>query len=75
MANFENNIASKNGHRIKTPFSKLMILHGVILLEKNFIRNTAHNLFILSLVFLKSLIVSVAFFLGHHVQVANVFET
>ena len=34
---------------------------------KNFIRNNAHNFFILSLVFLKLLIVGVAFFLGHPV--------
>ena len=35
--------------------------------KKNFIRNNARNFFILSLVFLKLLIVSVAFFLGHPV--------
>ena len=36
--------------------------------EKNFIRNNAHNFFILSLVFFNVLllIVSVAFFLGHY---------
>ena len=33
--------------------------------EKNFICNNAHNFFILSFVFFKLLIVSVAFFLGH----------
>ena len=35
--------------------------------EKNFIRNNTHNFSILSLVFLKLLIVSVPFFLGHPV--------
>ena len=35
--------------------------------KKNFMRNNGHSLFILSLVFLKSLIGSVAFFLGHPV--------
>ena len=56
----------KNGHRIQTPSSKLMILVSSCW-KKNFIRNNGHSLFILSLVFLKSLIVSVAFFLGHPV--------
>ena len=36
--------------------------------EKNFICNNARNFFILYLVFLKLLIVSVAFFLGHLVS-------
>ena len=35
--------------------------------KKNFIRNNAHNFFILSVAFLKLLIVSVAFSLGHPV--------
>ena len=45
-------LPQKNGHRIKTPSSKLMILLWSFW-KKNFIRNNAHNLFILSLVFLK----------------------
>ena len=60
-------LPQKNGHRIKTPSSKLTILVSSCW-EKNFIRNNAHNFFILSLVFLKLLIVSVAFFLGHPVD-------
>ena len=56
----------KSGNRIKTPSSKLAFLVSSCW-EKNFIRNNAHNFFILSLVFLKLLIVSVAFFLGHPV--------
>ena len=59
-------LPQKNGHRIKTPSSKLTILVSSCW-EKNFIRNNAYNFFILSLVFLKLLIVSVAFFLGHPV--------
>ena len=67
VANFENDIASlKNGHRIQTPSSKLMILVSTCW-KKNFIPNNGHSLFILSLVFLNSLIVSVAFCLGHPV--------
>ena len=66
VANFENYIASENGHRIKTAFIKINDL-GVILLEKNSMRHNAHNFFVLSLVFLKLLIVGVAFFLGHPV--------
>ena len=59
-------LPQKNGHRIKTPSSsKLTIL--VSSYWKNFIRNNAHNFFILSLVFLKLLIESVAFSLGHPV--------
>ena len=61
--NFENDIASENGSRIKTPSSKLTILVSSCW-KKNFIHNNAHNFFILSIVFLKLLIVSVAFFLG-----------
>ena len=61
-ANLENYIASEKGHRIKTP--KLTFLVSSCW-EKNFIRNNAHNFLILSLIFLKLLIVSVAFFLGH----------
>ena len=60
-------LPQKNDHRIQTPSSKLMILVSYCW-KKNFIRNNGHSLFILSLVFLKSLIVSVAFFLGHPVQ-------
>ena len=37
--------------------------------EKNSIRINAHNFVILSLVFLKLLIVGVAFFLGHPVYI------
>ena len=59
-------LPQKNGHRIKMPSSKLTILVSSCW-GKNFIRNNAHNFFILSLVFLKVLIVSVAFFLGHPV--------
>ena len=39
--------------------------------NKNCIRNNGHTLFILSLVFLKTLILSVAFFLGHPVLFIN----
>ena len=56
----------KSGHRIKTPSSKLAFLVSSCW-KKNFIRDNAHNFFILSLVFLKLLIVSVTFFLGHPV--------
>ena len=67
VANFENDIASeKRPYRIKTPSSKLMILVSFCS-EKNSICINAHNYFILSLVFLKLLIVGVAFFLGHPV--------
>ena len=59
-------LPQKNGHRIQTPSSKLTMLVSSCW-EKKFIRNNAHNFFILSLVFLKLLIVSVAFFLGHPV--------
>ena len=61
-------LPQKSGHRIKTSSSKLTILVSSCW-EKNFIRNNVHNFFILSLVFLKLLIVSVAFFLGHPVYV------
>ena len=60
-------LPQKNGHRIKTPSSKLMILVSSCLKKKNCIQNNAHILFILSLVFLKLLIVGVALFLGHPV--------
>ena len=56
-------LPQKNGHRIKTPSSKLTILVSSCS-EKNSIRNNAHNFFILSLVFLKLLIESVVFFLA-----------
>ena len=59
-------LPQKNGHRIKTPSSKLTIFMSSYW-KKNFIRNNANNFFSLSLVFLKLLIVSVAFFLGHTV--------
>ena len=65
-------LPQKNGHRIKTPSSKLTILVSSCW-EKNFICNNAHNFFIPSLVFLKLLIVSVAFFLGHPVYVPSWF--
>ena len=45
-------LPQKNGSRIKTPSSKLKILVSSCW-KKNFIRNNAHNYFILSLVFLK----------------------
>ena len=50
-------LPQKNGHRIKTPSSELTILVSSCW-EKIFIRNNALNFFILSLVFLKLLIVS-----------------
>ena len=65
--NLKMTLPQKNGHRIKTPSSKLTILVSSCW-KKNFIRNNAHNFFILSLVFLILLNVSVAFFLGHPVQ-------
>ena len=43
--------------------------------KKNSICNNGHSLFILSLVFLKSLIVSVAFFLGHPVYLNQTVVT
>ena len=45
-------LPQKNGHRIQTPSSKLMILVSSFW-KKNCIRNNGHNLFILSLVFLE----------------------
>ena len=66
VANFKMTLPQKNGHRIKTPSSKLMILVSFCW-ENNSIRIYAHSFFILSLVFLKLLIVGVAFFLGHPV--------
>ena len=63
-------LPQKNGRRIKTSSSKLTILVSSCS-EKNFIRNNAHNFFILSLVFLKLLIISVAFFLGHPVYLST----
>ena len=59
-------LPQKNGRKIKTPSSKFRSLVSYCW-EKNSIRNNAHNFFILSLVFLKLLIVGVAFFLGHPV--------
>ena len=59
-------LPQKNCHRIQTPSSKLMILVSSFW-KKNIIHNNWHSLFILFLVFLQSLIVSVAFFLGHPV--------
>ena len=56
----------KNFSRIKTPSSKVTILVSSCW-KTNFIPNNVHNFFILSLVFLKLLIASVAFFLGHPV--------
>ena len=66
VTNFKMTLPQKNGHRIKTPSSKLMILVSFCW-EKNSISINAHNHFIFSLVFLKLLIVGVAFFLGHPV--------
>ena len=60
-AHLENDIASEKRPYNQNAFIKINDL-GVVLLGKN-----AHNFFILSLVFLKLLIVSVAFFLGHPV--------
>ena len=59
-------LPQKNGHRIKTPSSKLMILVSSCW-KNNFRCIDAHKSFILSPVFLKLLIVGVAFFLGHPV--------
>ena len=59
-------LPQRNGDRIKTPSSKLTILVSSCW-EKNDRNNDAHKFFILLLVFLKLLIVSVAFFLGHPV--------
>ena len=56
----------KNGHRIKTPSSKLVILVSSCW-KKFFLRINVHHYFIQSLVFLKLVIVGVAFFLGHPV--------
>ena len=66
-------LPQKNGHRIKTPLLKLVILVSSCW-KKNFVRNNAHSFFILFLVFLKSLSVGVAFFLGHPVLVRKVFQ-
>ena len=63
---FEITLPQKNGSRIKTPSSKLTILVSSCW-EKNYTNNNAHKFFILFLIFLKLLIVSVAFFLGHPV--------
>ena len=60
-------LPQENGHRIKTPSLKLTILVSSYWEKKRYIRNNAHNFFILSLVFLRLLIESVAFFLGHPV--------
>ena len=49
---FKMTLPQKNGHGIKTPSSKLMILVSSCW-KKNCIQNNAHNLFILSLIFLK----------------------
>ena len=57
-------LPQKNGHSTKTPSSKLTILVSSYW-EKNYTTNDAHKFFILFLIFLKLLIVSVAFFLGH----------
>ena len=59
-------LPQENGSRIKMPSSKLMILVSSCW-EKNYTNNNAHKFFILFLVFLKLLIISVAFFLGHPV--------
>ena len=56
-------LPQQNGHRIKTPSLKFIILVSSCW-EKNSIPNNAHKLFNLSLVVLKSLIVGVAFFLA-----------
>ena len=61
VANFEITLPQKHGHRIKTPSSKLMILVSSCW-ENNSIRNNAHDFFILSLVFLKLLIVGLRSF-------------
>ena len=68
VANLKMALPQKNGHRIKTPSSRLMILVS-FRWEKNSVRINAHNFFIFSLVFLKLLIVGVAFFLGHPVYI------
>ena len=59
-------LPQKNGHRIKTPSSKRTILCH--LAGKRILYAIMHtNFSLLSLVFLKLLIASVAFFLGHPV--------
>ena len=55
-------LPQRNGYRIKTPSTKLTLLVSSYW-EKNVIRNNAHKLFHSVPVFLKLLIVSVAFFL------------
>ena len=66
VSNSENDIAQQYGHRIKTPPSKLMILVSSCWGEN--VYAIMHTTFkFLSLVFLKLLIVGVAFFLGHRV--------
>ena len=52
VANLKMILPQKNGHKIKIPLSKWMILVSSCW-KKHFIRNNAHNLFIMSLVFLE----------------------
>ena len=61
-------LPQKNGSRIITPSSKLTIFCWA----KNYTNNNAHKCFILFLDFLKLLIVTVAFFLGHHIYNINI---
>ena len=66
VANFEMTLPQKNGHRIETSSSKLMILASSCWKRILYAIMDTACLFC-PLVFLKSLIVSVAFFLGHPV--------
>ena len=66
-------LPQKNGHRIKMPKSKLMSLVSSCW-EKNCIRKNAQNFFNLSLLFLKLLIGSVAFVLGHPVLIPRILH-
>ena len=60
VANFENDI-------VLPPKTAIESKQMSSCRKKNCVRNNAHNFFTLSLVFLKLLIVGVAFFLGHPV--------
>ena len=61
-ANFENDITSENGSRIKTPASKSVILVSFCWKKNVLLTNVTY-----SLISMKLVIVGVAFFLGHPV--------
>ena len=67
-ANFENDIASEKWLQNQNAFIKIIDL-SVILLEKNFLCINALTNLIQSLISLKLVITSVAFFLGHPVYI------